>query len=446
MKPNIKNCFFTGILLFFVFGAAAQDSTAYKLDQMISAYQRLNKFNGAALIADHSGVLLAKGYGYRDLAAKQPNDTSTIFAIASITKTFTSTMVLELVHQHKLSLTDKLSKWYPHFPNADKITISQLLSHTAGIYDYTRSPDHGDISNEAKMIAFLAKQPLDFEPGTDWRYTNSGYSLLGYIIAHLTGMPYEQSIRKYLFAPADMQQSRFDSKLKGPDDATGYSIDDTVRTTVASADSATVYAAGAIRSTVTDLYRWHKALQTDSFAGKTLLDQAYTRVKQKYGYGWIIDSIGGKKVVYHSGNIGGFCSILMRVPDDDICIVLLNNQEGTELEGIARQLLDIVYHKPYQLPAKKVAISLPDNVMQTYAGIYDAPAIHAVIEISVKTGVLIGHIVNSPATFGFTPESTNRFFFNDGQVELTFHKNKDGKMEMMIDQNNQQVIGIRRQQ
>jgi CubicO group peptidase (beta-lactamase class C family) len=285
---------------------------------------------------------------------------------------------------------------------------------------------------------------LDFAPGSDFKYSNSGYYILGFIISHVTGTTYEKAIRKYLFGPTGMTRSSFDSHQKDGDLATGYSLDDTVRTPVQSSDSATVYAAGAIHSTAGDLYRWHKALQADRFAGKALLEQAYTRVKQKYGYGWDIDSIGGKKVVYHSGNIGGFCSLLMRVPEDDVCIILLNNQEGTELEGIGSQLLDIVYRRPVKVPGKKIAISLPDSVINRYAGTYDVPAIHGVAEISVKTGVLVAHIVNSPTTFGFSAESANRFFFNDGEVELEFRRNKDGKMEMVIYQNNQQITGLRR--
>lgn len=439
MKSYLLFCF----LLLAGLSAVAQDSTAYKMDQLITAYQQLKKFNGSALIAVRHGIILSKGYGYRDFSRKLPNDTATIFAIASVTKTFTSTMVLELARQHKLALTDQLAKWYPRFPNADKITIRELLSHTSGIYDYTRSQDHHDVSSETKMMTFLAKQPLDFTPGSEFRYSNSGYSILGFITARVTGMTYEQAIRKYLFKPAGMTRSSFDSQLKGSDQATGYELDDTTRTAVAPADSATVFAAGAIRSTVADLYRWHLALQANRFAGKGLLEQAYTRVHGKYGYGWGIDSIGAKKVVYHSGNIGGFCSIVMRIPEDDVCIVLLNNQGGTELEGIARELLDIAYKRPYRLPAEKTAITLPDSILDRYAGTYDVPAIHAVVEISVKTGVLVVHLVNGP-TFGFSAESTNRFFFNDGQVELEFRKNPAGKMEVVIYQNNEQKVGIRR--
>ncbi|MBS1530988.1 MAG: serine hydrolase [Bacteroidetes bacterium] len=430
-------------LLFLGISASAQDTIAHKLDRLITAYRQLDKFNGTALIADRNGILLAKGYGYRDFKSKLPNDTSTIFAIASVTKTFTSAMVLELVRLHKVALTDRLAKWYPHFPHADKITITELLSHTSGIYDYTRSADHGDLSNEAKMMAFLAKQPLDFTPGSEFRYSNSGYSILGFIIARVTGKSYEQAIRKYLFKPAGMTRSTFDSKFRDSNQAIGYEIGDTTRTAVAPADSATVFAAGAIRSTVGDLYRWHLALEANRFAGRVLLEQAYTRVHGKYGYGWDIDSIGGRKVVYHSGNIGGFCSILIRVPEDDVCIVLLNNQGGTELEGIARQLLDVVYHRPYRLPAKKTAISLPDSMLNRYAGTYDVPAIHAVLDISAKTGVLVVHLLGGP-TFGFSAESASRFFFNDGESVLEFHRNAAGKMEIVIYQNNQKVIGVRR--
>ncbi|HEX3384119.1 MAG TPA: serine hydrolase [Mucilaginibacter sp.] len=200
-------------------------------------------------------------------------------------------------------------------------------------------------------------------------------------------------------------------------------------------DSSVVFAAGAIYSTVGDLYKWHQALQIYQFVGKTLMDKAYTRFKNNYGYGWIIDSIGNQKMVYHSGNIAGFSSVLMRIPADDICIVLLNNQEGTELETIARRILDILYGRSYTVPVKKVPITLPDSILARYIGTYDIADIHMIADITLENHQLVVHVQNGP-TFPLTAEKENAFYINDGQAEVEFTKGK-----MTVTQNDQQHSG-----
>ncbi|MDO3643974.1 serine hydrolase [Mucilaginibacter sp. L3T2-6] len=414
----------------------AQDSTSVKINQLILAYQQLNKFTGTALVASQGKVIFEKGYGYRNEQAKTPNDAATIFQIASVTKTFTSATVLKLIEMHRLSLSDKLSKWYPAFPNAGKITIENLLSHTSGIFDYTHEDTVTHLNNEAKMMTFLAKKPLDFEPGTDWSYSNSGYSILGFIIGKVSGMTYEQAVRHYIFMPLHMNHSGFDfERLKDPEKATGYGVGDHGKVAASYSDSSVVFAAGAIYSTATDIYKWHQGLQAYRIVGKALMDKAYTRFKKSYGYGWIIDSVGNQKMVYHSGNIAGFSSVLVRIPAADICIILLNNQEGTELETIARKILDILYGRPYSLPGKKIAISLPDSVLSRYTGTYDLTDMHMVANVSLENHQLVIHVQGGP-TFPLTAEKNNLFYINEGQAEVEFSPGK-----ITISQNGQKHAG-----
>ncbi|HEX3384120.1 MAG TPA: serine hydrolase domain-containing protein [Mucilaginibacter sp.] len=205
--------------------ALAQGITQ-KIDSLVKGYVSIGHFNGTALVARNDKVIFEQGYGYRDEQTKSLNDTGTIFQIASVTKTFTSATVLKLVELKKISLSDKLSKWYPGFPNSDKITIENLLSHTSGIFDYTRDTV-SHLNTETNMMTFLAKKPLDFEPGTDWRYSNSGYSILGFIIRKISGMTYEQAVRHYIFTPLHMNHSGFDFEhLQDPEKARGYGMGD----------------------------------------------------------------------------------------------------------------------------------------------------------------------------------------------------------------------------
>lgn len=352
----------------------AQD-TKEKINDLVEAYANLGKFNGSILVAEKGKILVERGYGYKDISKNTFNDAHTIYQIASITKTFTSAVVLKLVELKKISLTDKLSTFYPGFLKGDSVTIENLLTHTSGISD--RSEDTTfhiySGSTEKEFIESLKKRNYDFSPGSGWKYSNSGYILLGYIIQKITGTTYYDAIRKYIFKPLLMNHSAFDFiHLASPDKATGYwsfpENDSVISATII--DSSAPRAAGAIYSTVGDLYKWHQGLETGKIISQSSVNMAYTPYKNRYGYGWLIDSFEHKKVVFHGGDIWGFQSNLVRVPEDDICIVMLNNIEDAELVLIGRKVLAILYNQPYLLPAKN-EIKLDNTTMQKYTGDYE---------------------------------------------------------------------------
>jgi CubicO group peptidase (beta-lactamase class C family) len=259
-----------------------------KLDALIDAYARLYKFNGSALVAKNGTILLNKGYGFRNAADKVANNEQTIFQLGSITKQFTSAVILKLQEEKKLSVSDKLSKYFPGYPKGDSITIEQLLTHTSGIYSYTNDPNFmaNEVTkpaNREMMMALFRDKPFDFSPGTSWNYSNSGYSLLGYIIEAVTKKPYEQAVRKYIFTPLHMTHSGFDfTHLKNKEKATGYfELNDKETIAAPIVDSSVSYSAGAIYSTTGDLYLWHKALQKNKILSKAQQEKAYTPIKKK---------------------------------------------------------------------------------------------------------------------------------------------------------------------
>ncbi|QKZ13560.1 serine hydrolase domain-containing protein [Spirosoma sp. KUDC1026] len=367
-----KRVFFL-LVMSWAFCANAQP-VKQQIEKLVDTYAALGKFNGSILVAAQGKLLLNKGYGYKDIKQKTFNDPHTIYQIASLTKSFTATLILKLVESNRLALTDKVSQFYPDLPKGDSITIDQLLSHTSGLSDddsNTRTKTYPG-SEEAKFLVALRERPLDFIPGTDWKYSNAGYILLGYIIEHVSGMSYYEAVRTYLFSPLGMNHSGFDFiGLSSPNKATGYwefPQNDTARAATL-IDYRGPRAAGAIYSTTGDLYQWHQGLQGGKLISSSLLNRAYTPVKNNYGYGWMIDSVGRTKVVWHSGDIWGFKSELARVPADDICIIMLNNMEDVDLHIITRKILAILYHQPYQWPAR-TRIQLSTRVLQAYIGEY----------------------------------------------------------------------------
>ena len=418
---------------------SAQQVTG-KLDTLLRAYAAINEFNGAALVAQNGHILLEKGYGMANQAAHTPNTPNTVFQIASVTKTFTSALILKLAELHILSTDDKLSKYYPDYPHGDSITIRHLLTHTSGIYNYTQDTSFNPgfstrPASEEKMRSLFENRPLDFAPGAGWNYSNSGYSMLGYIVQKATGGAYWDAMKKYVFRPAGMQHSGFDfAHLVNKNKATGYFSDNdeayTKETPVV--DSSVSFAAGAIYSTVGDLFRFHEALQHGKIISKASQEAAYTPFRNRYGFGWIIDSVGGHKIVSHSGGIYGFRSNFLRVVRDDICIVLLSNTETPALEKISRKLLAAVYHLPYKIPEKKVAVKLNEDLLKKYTGTYKIESPSLVIEIKLENGELVAYPVNGPRSVLCPSDTTHFFIKGDEDFDTRFVTDSAGKVVAFI--------------
>ncbi len=408
-----------------------------KLDTLITAYSKLNKFNGAVLVARNGVVLLNKGYGYRNAENKTLNTEQSIFQLGSITKQFTSAVILKLQEEKKLSTSDKLSKYFPNYPKGDSITIQQLLTHTSGIYNYTNDPNF--MANEItkyksreEMLALFKDKPLDFSPGTSWRYSNSGYVLLGYIIEDASKMSYEDAVRKYIFTPLQMTHSGFDfTHLQSPDKTTGYFMVDQNKSTPAPiVDSTISFSAGAIYSTTGDLYLWHKALIQNIVLSKAEQEMAYTPVKNNYGYGWGIDSIEGKRRVGHAGGIHGFVTNESRVPEDDIDIVLLSNASDRSLDAITKSIYAILYNKPYVLPKERTIVFLPAETLKRYEGEYEiGPNLHVIMK--VKDGELSATPTNQAEKI-LHAEKEDFFFEKEEDVQIEFTRNDSKEVDGFI--------------
>lgn len=164
-----------------------------KINDLIGAYAQINKFNGTALVSRHGKVIYESAIGYSDVVLQRKNNINSIFQIGSLTKTFTAAMILKLAENHKLTLQDTLTKYFPSFSAGKDITIEHLLTHTSGIYEILRNPSYlRDVENDKEistieMMNYFINQPLDFKPGTQFSYSNSGYNLLGVIIEKLRG-------------------------------------------------------------------------------------------------------------------------------------------------------------------------------------------------------------------------------------------------------------------
>jgi CubicO group peptidase (beta-lactamase class C family) len=289
------------------FGQNKNDKfSSKKLDQFLSAKFKPTEPGCEILIAKNGQVIYKKAFGSASIELNTAIQPDMVFNLGSITKQFTAVAILQLMEQGKLSLQDSLQKYVKNFPSkGHTITIENLLTHTSGIKDYLQI-DYGQPYMErwdfspAAVIDSFKNQPLEFEPGTKFQYSNSGYFLLGYIIEAVTGKTWQEYLKQNIFLPLGLTHTYTDSPNEIiPGRVYGY-MNNTGHFEKADYWSATLpYAAGAIISNVEDLYKWHKGLYEYKILKKATLEKAFTPFKLKnglstgYGYGWFVKKSDG---------------------------------------------------------------------------------------------------------------------------------------------------------
>ena len=428
----------------FILNAQQTDSISRKLDEYLISANQFQKFNGSALIAQHGEILLQKSYGYKNFERHVLNENNTVYQIGSITKQFTATVILKLQEEGKLSIKDKLSKYFPEFKYAGKINLENLLTHTSGIYNYTNDIDAEDSAivcnpiNKKLVTDIIFKHKPAFKPGTQFQYSNSNYYLLGLIIEKVSGKSYEKNVREIIFTPLQMSHSLFDFKHSADTNiATGYqSINDTnqIDATAWRWDSTVTYAAGGIFSTTGDMYKWAIAIAKMDILSPDSWKAALEPRLQNYGFGWYIDSLYGHKTIAHGGGLPGFTAYICYFPDEGITIILLSN-EGWFNEGLATinsNLSAICFHKPYELFHKIVFAQLSPKELKKYIGQYDFDKKHHVY-ITLENGTLQmeapqGGLPKSPL---FAQDETN-FYLKIIDARIEFVKDASGNISELI--------------
>lgn len=326
-----------------------------KIDSVLNNYFEKGKFNGSVLVSENGKAIYKKSFGYSNYEWNVKNEPDTKFNIGSCTKQFTAALIMILHEENKLALGDNISKYIPNYPadKGTKITIHNLLNHTSGIPEYFFLPQMQNLifkeNNPDEFIKNFWDLELDFEPGSTMQYSNSGYFVLGKIIENVTGKSYSQVLDEKIFQPLLMLNSGFiiiNKILKNK--AYGYiKVNDTIMVAPYFNPSG-AFSAGAVYSTVEDLLKWQNALQLNVILSKESIDKMLTRDKSKYGYGFAIMDItvesGETKTLYgHEGQIFGFRSLIQILKEDNNSIILLDNNQNTELGIIALEIKKILY-------------------------------------------------------------------------------------------------------
>ncbi len=347
-----------------------------KVDEYIGAYLKMGKFSGSVLIARDGEILLKKGYGMANYEHDVPNTPETKFRLGSVTKQFTSIAIMQLQEKGLLNVNDSIKKYITDYPNGEKITIRHLLTHTSGIPNFTSFTNYREtmmlISPVEKTIERFKDKPLEFAPGEKYKYSNSGYILLGYIVEKASKKSYEEYLKENIFQPLNMTNTGYDhhSPLT-KHRASGYSLGGDGLINAPYVDMSIPHGAGALYSTVEDLYIWDRALYTEKLVSKSSLDKIFTPFKENYGYGWQITESFNHKHISHGGGINGFSTYISRYVDDDVCIIVLSNFERSPTQKISKDLTAIVFGEKYELPEERKAIKVDPKTYDAYVGQYE---------------------------------------------------------------------------
>ena len=358
-------------IIMFASNCVWAQSVQEKIDQLIQKYNEFNYFNGSVLVANNFEVMFKKGYGYANVEWNIPNDSETKHRLGSITKQFTSMLIMQLVEKGKIKLDGKICDYLPYYrkDTGNKITIEMLLTHQSGIPSYTSREDFQEklmrkFYKPDDFIKEYCSDDLEFEPGKKFLYDNSGYFILGAIIEHVTGMTYENALRKNILEPLNMQNTGYDwSSAILPKRASGYERTITGLVNAPFLDMSLPYAAGSLYSTVEDLFVWDKALQTEKLISKKYLDEIFKgRVDAfggKYAFGWSIlkKTIGNDMfdVITHGGGINGFNTINYMIPQKGLVVILFSNAGGAPLNEMTDKIIDIINGKEVKMPLKSLA-------------------------------------------------------------------------------------------
>lgn len=417
------------LLLLIPLSLAAQKNYTQSLDAYMQAQVNVKHFSGSVLVMSHNKVLLEKGYGMADMEWNIPNSPQSKFRIGSITKQFTAAAILQLEEQGKLSIDDKLSKYIPGYPKGDSVTIRMLLNHTSGIANYTAQPEFENVGrlslSKDSMISFFKNKPYDFSPGSKWSYTNSGFFLLGYILEKVSGQSYNDYLRQHIFDKIGMANSGID-KLDTilPLRARGYKQENNRMMNADFISMEWPFSAGVIYSTVGDLYKWDRALYNNSVISEASRKKMFTPGMSNYGFGILIDSFENHPRIWHNGGIPGFLSNLSRYINDDVCIVVLSNNESNA-DLVSNALAKIVFDLPVQIPYEHKEIKVDEAILERYVGKYKA---FLTLEVIKKDDKLYRHRDGTP-DIELKPESPTKFFYADGtDRQLEFEVDKAGKV------------------
>ena len=433
MRNKVYFSFIFSILLFSS-AVFAQRSPDFKIriDSLLNSMETNNKALASVTIRQNGQIVYSRAIGFIDntgtIPAKSTQETR--YRIGSISKMFTSVMILQLVEEKKLSLETPLSKFFNKVPNGDLITIKDLLNHHSGLYNFTNSEDYTKWMTEPRsrkqMMDLIEGQKPAFAPHQKGEYSNTNFVLLGYIIEDITGKSYKENLTKRITAKIGLKNTLYGGKINhAANEASSFEFTDGKWVINPETDMSIPGGAGSLISTTPDLTIFITAL----FDGKLISEsslKSMTTLKDGFGLGMFKVPFYERSAFSHNGNIDGFSSSLGYFPDDKMSIAFCSNGLNYGMTDILIGLLSCYFNKPYTIPDFKT-LSLPAEKLISYEGEYTSEQIPLVITVKHEGDKLTAQATGQ-AAFPLETISETEFRFAQAGIVMIFYKTSSGEV------------------
>ncbi|OJJ17289.1 hypothetical protein BKI52_31810 [marine bacterium AO1-C] len=408
----------------------AQNKTAEEVSKKVDEYMKpllqMKDFSGNVFIKYKDDIIISKSYGLANADWGITNALRTKFHIASLTKTFIAAGIAILQEHQKIRLEDKLAKFLPDFPKGEQITIRHLLTHSAGVPDFYALPEYEKLKTQPmtiqQWIELVKTKPLDFAPGTQNSYSNTGYALLAKVIEKVSNKPYQVFLKERIFNVLYMQSTGIwsDEQIIAKR-ATGYEpwygIKGLVRAPYYNKE--VLFGSGSLYSTINDLHRWYQALRKNK-----LFDI------KAFPYGWGLRKRFNMQVLEQDGSNPGFVAHMSIAPADDFCIIILGNIRSGAINQMKVDLAAIVLNKPYKIAKQRQITEPKPQLWQEYVGTYE---VSPKMKIWIKADNQRLYLKGTGGYFlPLEPLGDNKFFYPQMYVPIVFARNKSGKINRLL--------------
>lgn len=420
MKKNVLTCL---LFVLCTLVAVGQSLNKPKLDSLLNAVAGENQAMGSLAISHNGLIAYQKAIGSSNLADghQTPANIKTHYRIGSISKMFTATMIFQLIEEGKLTLDTKLSVYYPQIPNADKITVSQMLNHRSGLYNFVRDSTYQTYMvkprTQDEMVATFVTQPSDFEPDSRAEYSNTNYVLLGYIIEKAGKKTYPEALKLMIAHKLGLLDTYYGGKINPlKNEASSYEARGGWQPSPET-DMSITAGAGAIVSTPTDLVKFVEGLFTGKLVNAEHLSLMRT-ITDGYGMGMFELPFGPKKAYGHNGDIDGFSSVVGYFPQERVAYAYCSNGVDYPIKNLINGILRINFKIPYTIPAFKVP-ALSSTELDQYVGNYSSLRAPIKVVITKNGNILMAQVTGQPA-FALKPVEKDKFSFALAGIVIEF--------------------------
>lgn len=424
----MRNIFLGFFALIFGF-TNAQNLNKASLDSLFTYLNDENLGSGAVSILQDGKEIYANAFGWKSINPNQKNDTETKFRIGSISKTYTATLFLKLVEEGKISLDTKLDQFYPKVSNASQINMRDLLQHRSGIFNITNEKDYLEWNTKTmskdQLLTKIYQHPSNFEPNSQFEYSNSNYILLTFIIEDLTKKSFEAALDHYILKPLNLQNTKVGTQINlQNNEAESFNYQNNELRKQPETNMSIPLGAGSVVANAKDVNLFFYALFTGKIINSESLKEM-TKIRDSFGLGLVEMPYNDKKGFGHTGGIDGFSSVSFVL--DNVYYTVLQNSDEVSTNSILLNLLAANHGLALDYPTKQIAVGVDLETLKTYVGEYTSTDIPLGIKIYLDNDILMAQATGQSA-FPLTAITVNEFEFLPAKLKMIFEPNNQMKL------------------